>query len=98
MDLALESIEPPEIVYHGTVEKYIKAIEKSGLQKINRQHVHLSPTRETATNVGSRRGRPIVLLVQAATMHKTGYKFYRSENGVWLTESVPWEYIDRESV
>ena len=96
--MALESIEPPEILYHGTVEKYIAAIEKSGLQKMNRQHVHLSLTRETATNVGSRRGQPIVLLVHAATMHKVGYKFYRSENSVWLTESVPWEYIERESV
>ena len=98
IDLALESIEPPEVLYHGTVEKFIGAIEKSGLQKMNRQHVHLSSTRETATNVGSRRGQPIILLVQAATMHKAGYKFYRSENGVWLTESVPWKYIEREIV
>jgi len=98
IDLALESIEPPEILYHGTVDKFIEIIEKSGLQKMNRQHVHLSPTRETAVNVGSRRGQPIILVVQSAAMHKAGYKFYRSENGVWLTESVPWKYIERENV
>ena len=98
IDLALEQIEPPVILYHGTVEKFIAAIEESGLQKMNRQHVHLSETRETATNVGSRRGKPIILEVQASLMHHAGYKFYRSENGVWLTDSVPWEYLDRESV
>lgn len=98
IDLALEQIEPPVILYHGTVEKFMEAIEKSGLQKMNRQHVHLSETRATATNVGSRRGKPIILEVQASVMHNVGYKFYCSENGVWLIDSVPWKYIDRESV
>lgn len=98
IDLALEAIEPPEILYHGTVEKSLEAIEKSGLQKMSRQHVHLSSTKDIAKNVGNRRGQAIILLVRAAAMHKAGYTFYRSENGVWLTETVPWEYIDREDV
>jgi len=98
IDLALEEIEPPEILYHGTVEKFIVSIENSGLQKMNRQHVHLSGTRETAKSVGSRRGKPIILEVKAAQMHKAGIIFYRSKNGVWLTDTVPWEYIERESV
>ena len=98
IDLALEAIKPPDTLYHGTVEKFIGAIEKSGLQKMSRQHVHLSQTAEIAVNVGSRRGKPIILTVRALSMHDKGYKFYRSENGVWLTESVPWKYIDRESV
>jgi len=94
IDLALDEIRPPEILYHGTVEKFLEAIEKTGLQKMNRQHVHLSATKETATRVGSRRGKPIVLEVRALNMHKAGHKFYRSANGVWLTNTVPWEYID----
>jgi len=65
---------------------------------MNRQQVHLSATRETATDVGSRRGKPIVLEVKAALMHKAGFRFYRSANGVWLTDSVPWQYLGRESI
>ena len=65
---------------------------------MNRHHVHLSKTRETATSVGSRRGKPIILEIQAGLMHDAGHKFYCSENGVWLTDSVPWKYINRESV
>lgn len=98
IDLALEELEPPEILYHGTVEKFLGAIEQSGLQKMNRQHVHLSATKETATSVGGRRGKPIILEVSALNMCKAGHKFYRSENGVWLTDSVPWEYIERDNV
>ena len=98
IDLALEEIEPPEILYHGTVEKFLSEIEQTGLQKMNRQYVHLSATRETATTVGSRRGKPIILDVRALSMYRLGYKFYRSVNGVWLTDSVPWEYIDRKNV
>ena len=65
IDLDLEEIEPPEILYHGTVEKFLGAIEQTGLRKMNRQHVHLSATKETATSVGSRRGKPIILKVSA---------------------------------
>ena len=98
IDLEMEQIEPPVILYHGTVEKFMEGIEKSGLQKMNRQHVHLLETLATAKSVASRREKPIILEVQASAMHNAGYKFYRSENGVWLTDSVPWEYIGQERV
>lgn len=96
IDLNLNEIVPPNILYHGTVEKFIDAIMESGLQRMSRQYVHLSEYRETATNVGSRRGKPIILIVQAAKMHEAGFVFYCSENGVWLTESVPSKYIEHE--
>ena len=96
IDLQLKEVVPPSTLFHGTVEKFMSAIEKSGLQKMNRQHVHLSATVDTATNVGSRRGKPIILYINTVPMYKAGFKFYRSENGVWLTESVPWEYINHE--
>lgn len=64
-----------------------------GLIRGNRQHVHMSADRETAARVGQRRGRPVVLVVEAGRMHRAGHKFYRSENGVWLTEAVPAEYL-----
>ncbi len=93
VDLQLKEIQPPEALYHGTVEKFMTLIEESGLKKMKRQHVHLSETLETAKNVGSRRGKPIILNVQSGAMYRDGFKFYRSKNGVWLTDSVPYKYL-----
>ncbi|MES2132150.1 MAG: RNA 2'-phosphotransferase [Bacteroidota bacterium] len=94
IDLQLEQQEPPEILYHGTVEKFISAIKETGLQKMQRQHVHLSKDLETAVKVGSRRGKPVILKVHAAKMQETGHAFYLSQNGVWLCDHVPVEYIE----
>lgn len=94
VELELKEVEPLYFLYHGTVDKFIQAIQKDGLQKMSRQHVHLSQERETAIKVGSRRGKPIILSINAPKMHKDGYKFYVSENGVWLTDKVPVEYIE----
>ena len=93
IDLELKPVTPPELLYHGTVEKFMKAIWLSGLKKMNRQHVHLSEDIKTAENVGSRRGKPIVLRIWAAEMKQDGHTFYQSKNGVWLTEDVPHVYI-----
>jgi len=93
IDLALIEIIPPETLFHGTVEKFIDEIKTKGLLKMSRQHVHLSNDKDTATKVGSRRGNPIILIVNSAEMQKDGYKFYQSENGVWLTDHVPAKYI-----
>lgn len=94
IDLELKNTTPPEFLYHGTVAKFMEAIHETGLQKMSRQHVHLSNDLETAIKVGSRRGKPIILSVRSGDMHKNGHEFYRSENGVWLTETVPVAFID----
>jgi len=94
IDLGFENIEPPAFLYHGTVDKFMSSIKEKGLQKMNRQHVHLSKDRETAINVGSRRGKPFILSVRSGEMYKDGFEFYCSENGVWLTNEVPNKYID----
>jgi putative RNA 2'-phosphotransferase len=93
VDLDLKISIPPITLYHGTVEKFIKPILKEGLKPMNRNHVHLSDNLNTATNVGSRRGNPIILIVDSKSMLKDGYKFYKSKNNVWLTEEVPSKYI-----
>ena len=94
VDLKLQSIEPPVVLYHGTVGKFMASINENGLIKGNRQHVHLSKDKETATNVGSRRGIPTILTVNAKMMYDAGYEFYLSKNGVWLTDFVPVEFIN----
>ena len=93
IDLELKAIKPPEFLYHGTVAKFIESIRKEGLQKMNRQHVHLSKDQDTAIKVGSRRGKPVILSVSAQAMEDNGYTFYISENGVWLTHHVPSQFI-----
>ena len=93
LDLELEEVEPPEVLYHGTASRFMKSIRQQGLIKGSRHHVHLSLEKETARNVGMRHGIPIILPVSSGAMSRAGYTFYRSENGVWLVESVPPKYL-----
>ncbi|MEM7535987.1 MAG: RNA 2'-phosphotransferase [Chloroflexota bacterium] len=93
IDLQLEPVTPPDTLYHGTAQRFLDSIRASGLQSRNRQHVHLSADEQTATNVGQRHGKPVVLIINAGTMAEDGIVFYRSDNGVWLTDAVPIRYI-----
>jgi putative RNA 2'-phosphotransferase len=93
VDLALEPIAPPELLYHGTAARFIESIRQSGLEHRARQHVHLSLDEATAVKVGQRHGKPVVLIVQAGAMAAAGFSFYRSANGVWLTDHVPAAYL-----
>lgn len=94
VDVELKSADPHEFLYHGTVAKFLDAILAEGLKKMSRQHVHLSRDQQTAFNVGSRRGKAVILKVRAAEMAAAGHTFYLSENGVWLCDAVPAQYID----
>lgn len=95
VDLELKSVKPPKVLYHGTVKRFLDSILKTGIQKGNRQHVHLSGDIDTATNVGSRRGKPVIIEVDSQRMYNDGFEFYISENKVWLTYQVPVEYISK---
>jgi putative RNA 2'-phosphotransferase len=96
VDLNYEPADPPEYLYHGTVEKFLPDIRSKGLLKMKRHHVHMSPDVETASNVGSRRGKPIILKIAAKRLQETGMKFYVTENNVWLAEHIPSEFISEE--
>ena len=93
LKLGLRPIAPPEVLYHGTATRFVDSIFRTGLEKRSRQHVHLSDQLETATKVGSRHGKPVVFHVQAAAMAAAGHAFFRSDNGVWLTEAVPPKFL-----
>ncbi|MEU8104443.1 RNA 2'-phosphotransferase [Nonomuraea muscovyensis] len=93
VDLDLPVAVPPPYLYHGTVARHLAAIRAEGLRPMRRHHVHLSPDRETATRVGARRGRPVVLAVDAGTMHAAGHAFRVSVNGVWLVDAVPVAHL-----
>ncbi|MCB9230708.1 MAG: RNA 2'-phosphotransferase [Bacteroidia bacterium] len=94
VNLGYEAVEPPEFLFHGTVPKFVASIKENGLKAMSRHDVHLSKDRETAVNVGNRRGNALILTVRAGAMHRAGYPFYVSENGVWLTKEVPAEFIE----
>ncbi len=93
VDLGLEPASPPAVLFHGTVERFLPAIRREGLRPMSRHDVHLSADQETATRVGARRGKPVVLTVDAAGMSAAGHTFRISANGVWLVAAVPPEYL-----
>jgi len=85
---------PPENLLHGTPRKFVAPILETGLKKMNRHHVHLHTDQKTATAVGARRGDSVLLTVRSGDMHRAGFIFFVTENGVWLTDHVPPEFID----
>ncbi|ASY69048.1 MAG: RNA 2'-phosphotransferase [Sinorhizobium fredii] len=94
VDIGLAPLTPPAILYHGTSAESVAAIVETGLQKMARQHVHLSADAETAKIVARRRkGNIAILKIDAKRMHSDGGQFFLSENGVWLTNAVQPEYI-----
>lgn len=98
VELDLPRVAPPARLYHGTVAEFVGSIRDKGLIKGARHHVHMSADLETATKVGGRRGKPVILTIRAEAMADAGHVFLRSANGVWLTDHVPPEFIEWPSL
>ncbi|MGY1707274.1 RNA 2'-phosphotransferase [Geodermatophilus sp. SYSU D00697] len=97
VDLGYAPQTPPPVLFHGTVARYLPAILAEGLRPGRRHAVHLSADVTTARRVGSRRGTPVVLRVDAAGLAAAGARFTRSANGVWLVDAVPPAYLAGEA-
>lgn len=95
VDVELQEKEPPEILYHGTGEKYVESIDKEGLSSKGRLYVHLSKDIDTAMKVGRRHGVPVVYQIRSKEMYCDRHKFFLSKNGVWLTKEVPVEFLNK---
>ena len=93
INLGLEPTTPPPVLYHGTAEKYIDSIIKEGLRPRKRNFVHLSETMDMAKQVGTRHGSPVVLSIDIEAMIRAGYKFYKAQNGIWLTGDIPSKFL-----
>ena len=93
VDVELEQLMPPDVLWHGTAQKYVDSIGKIGLIPKGRLYVHLSADCETAVKVGQRHGKPVIYQIDAKQMAADGYAFFRSVNGVWLIKAVPREYM-----
>lgn len=93
VDVELEEVEPPEVLYHGTGEKFVTSIDEQGLISKSRLYVHLSGDQDTARKVGQRHGKPVIYTVKSGEMYRNGTVFYRSVNGVWLVKEVSVKYL-----
>jgi putative RNA 2'-phosphotransferase len=94
VELGLEPVVPPDILFHGTATRFADAIRAEGLKPQSRQQVHLSRDEETALKVGQRHGKPIIFRIAAGRMHAGGFRFFQADNGVWLTDTVPAEFLE----
>ncbi len=95
VDVELKETLPPKMLYHGTGEKYVPSIDEQGLIPKSRLYVHMSADKETAKTVGSRHGKPVIYEIDCKSMSDDGYRFYLSENHVWLTKAVPAKYLKK---
>lgn len=93
VEVEMPIVAPPDRLYHGTAERFLDSIKRDGIRRMNRLYVHLSGDAETAFKVGSRHGKPVVLVIDTVSMLADGYVFRLSENGVWQSEDIPWKYV-----
>lgn len=94
IDLQYPAQTPPEILYHGSADRFLPSIRKEGLHRMERHDVHLSAETKVTFQVGGRHGKPVLLIIRAGEMHRAGHAFRCSANGVWLVPHVPPEFID----
>ncbi|HBG5523985.1 TPA: RNA 2'-phosphotransferase [Clostridioides difficile] len=94
VNVELKELEPPKYLYHGTATRFLDNIKKEGIVRQSRLYVHLSNDIDTAIKVGKRHGTPVVLEVNTEEMYENSYKFYLSENNVWLCEHIPFKYVE----
>ena len=94
VDLQYDQVSPPAVLYHCTASRFLPAIREKGLLKMSRHHVHLAASTKGTAEVGARHGLPVLLTIKADAMAVAGHVFYRSDNGVWLTDAVPAEFIE----
>ena len=93
VDLQYLPQTPPEMLFHGTAVRFLDSIRRNGLQKMERHDVHLSAETKLTLQVGGRHGKPVLLTIRAGDMHRTGFAFRCSANGVWLVNDVPPQFI-----
>ena len=91
--LELEEDETVKVLYHGTTQVAAKIL-RTGLKRMKRKWVHLSPTIEIAIEVGTRRtNNPVILEIDAEAARKAGVKFYKATDKVYICSDISPIYI-----
>lgn len=99
LNMNYEPIQPPDLLYHGTsIDNYKKIKESGCIKPMSRQYVHISSDIKTASKVGARHGKAIVLVIDSRQAYEDGVTFYKSENNVYLSESIDVKYIKGSTI
>ena len=87
VEVGMEEIfDPATVAMHGTDRKAWTAIEQGGLKRMGRQHIHLAPGMPGEVVSGMRKSSSVVIVVDVAKCLDAGMRFFRSKNGVILTD------------
>jgi len=93
VDLGPEAAEPPVELYLGAARDIAQLALQNGLKPRDRRYIHLSASLDEARAVGERRDpAPAIIVVDAATAHAEGIRFYKS-GPLFLVENVPAKYL-----
>lgn len=93
IELEYEAVAPPDVLFHGTADRFLESILAEGLRKQGRHHVHMSTDKATMLEVARRHGKAVLLEIDSAGMHDSGFEFFLTANNVWLTDHVPTEFL-----
>ena len=91
--VAQAAMQPPQVLIHGTNERAVGTILRDGLRPMKRQYVHMTPDAALAELVGARRGKPVLISVDAHAAHLAGVVFYRANDSFWLADAIPASYL-----
>lgn len=88
--------ETIETLYHGTTSHAASTILETGLKPMQRQWIHLSPTRKIAWDVAARRTRnPVLLAINVKRARRAGVNFYQATDTIYLSKRIPAKYIKK---
>lgn len=96
VDLDLNAAVPPEFLWYGTGEQYAPSIHQQGLIPQDQPYVQLCAEPDAACMIGLRYGNLVLYRVLSEKMAQLGYSFYRSDDGAWLTDSVPAAFLEKQ--
>jgi 2'-phosphotransferase len=83
-------IKPLDLCVHGTYKKNIEQIKATGLKTMSRTHIHMATGFPNDNKVvsGARNSANAFVLIDMEKAMNDGIKFYKSANGVILTEGI----------
>ena len=76
-----------DLIWHATQANCLSSIQRDGVLRGKRSHVHLASTKES--KVGKRTAAPILLEISVKCLRSKGQEVFVSSNGVILTRYVP---------
>ena len=93
---AVESVTPPQFLFHGTTPEASEAIAVHGILPMRRRFVYLYPDFELALECASRITKsPVVWRISATAAHNAGVAFYDGSGDDILARVVHPKYLER---